>query len=315
MINPYVIFEITPRCNSSCLYCYNVWQENINYPKGELALTDVERLFNRVLKDVKPKWIILAGGEPLLRDDIVAITSFFKERNMRIGIATNGTLCTDKLLQELINNGVGYFEVSLDSADEKIYNSLTSSHQFKNVRQAILSIKKHKKPLTVSIAVTKLNYTDVGNIIDLCFAFSVDSIALNRFVPGGRGIKNIEKLKITNRELESVLKAAEEKTVKYKIPINITIPVESCEIEHKQFPHLNFGTCGCGRNKWVIDPLGNLRTCEQNPEILGSLFEDSFEELTRSEKVSNFRSNNAKLVCSTCEMYSKCGGGCRFLKQ
>lgn len=315
MNRSYIIFEITPRCNSDCLYCYNVWKENEKYPPGELNLASIKILFKKILVEIKPKFIILSGGEPLLRPDIFDIVHFLNELGNRVGIATNGTLLDEEKIHRLTKSGIRYFEISLNSANQKTYSQLSGNNQLKRVRGAILSVKKFKIPLTVSFTITKLNYTDIADVIDLCFAFSVDSIALNRFVPGGAGLKKIGTLQVSRQELETTLQIADQKSVQYNIPVNITIPIEQCEIDHKKYPHLNFGTCGCGKYKWVIDPLGNLRTCEQNPKILGSLFNKSFSELSNLDEVKTFRKKNAKLICNQCQSFKNCGGGCRFFKK
>jgi len=291
-----------------------VWKQNNKYPKGELNLDSVKTLFKKLSAEIKPKFITLSGGEPLLHPDIFDIVSLLHKLGNKIGIATNGTLLNEGKVNELIKNGITYFEISLNSANQKIYSRLSGNNKLERVRQVILIIKKLKIPLTVSFTFTKLNYADIANVIDLCFAFSVDSIALNRFVPGGEGIKNLKTLKISLQELEETLHIANQKGAKYKIPINITIPIKACEIDHKKYPHLNFGTCGCGLYKWVIDSLGNLRTCEQNPNILGNLLNKSFSELSNLDDVTRFRKNNAKVICNQCIRFKNCGGGCRFIK-
>lgn len=315
MNKPYIIYEVTPRCNNNCLYCYNVWREEADYPKGELKLSEIERLFQKIFKEVELGGITLTGGEPLLRTDIVKIASFFYKHGLKVGMATNGTLLNEEKVRELTGAGISYFEVSLVSADKEQYELLSQKDHMEKIRQAILLIKKYQARLTVSFTITKLNLNEIGKVIDLCFAFSADNIALNRFVPGGQGLKNLNKLLITKNELEAVLKIADDKAKKYNIPINITVPIEACVISHEQYPNLNFGTCRCGTHKWVIDPVGNLRTCEQNPEILGSLFEKNFLELAVSKAVKKFRDNKVKRECNSCGKFKNCGGGCRFIKQ
>lgn len=296
------------------MYCYNVWKENKKYPRGELRLASIKVLFKKLLAEIKPKFIILSGGEPLLHPDIFNIVNLLYGLGNKVGLATNGTLLDEEKVRRLTKDGVKYFEISLDTTYPKTYFQLSGNNQLEKVRQAILAVKKFRIPLTASFTITKSNHTDIADVVDLCFAFSVDSIALNRFVPGGAGIKNIETLQISRRELEDTLRIANHKNAQDNIQVNITIPIEPCEVDHKKYPHLKFGTCGCGKDKWVIDPLGNLRTCEQNPEILGNLFDKNFNELSNLDEVKTFRQKNAKPICDQCQSYINCGGGCRFIK-
>lgn len=301
MVKPFFIYEITPRCNNDCVYCYNVWKDEPDYPAGELNERESKIFFEKVLSEVEPSGITIAGGEPLLHEGLLGIVSFLSGKNVRLGIATNGSLLDDEAARSLIGRGVKYFEVSLPRANEE------------NARKAILTVKKHKALLNVSMVVTGQNRSEVADIIDLAFAFSADSVSLNRFVPGGRGLSNISACTISNKELAEVLSVADKKAGELGIPVNITIPIEDCMISHGDYRHLNFGTCVCGAGKWVIDPKGNLRTCEQNPGILGNLFEKKFSELARSEVVSVFRGRGLRKDCCSCAKKDNCGGGCRIL--
>jgi radical SAM protein with 4Fe4S-binding SPASM domain len=111
-----------------------------------------------------------------------------------------------------------------------------------------------------------------------------------------------------------VLRRADHGAGKHRIRVIVTLPVEPCIIDHGEFPNLEFGTCACGTGKWVVDPGGRLRTCEQNPEILGSLLESSFAELSTLGSAEAFRSDHLKPECSGCDMIARCGGGCRFVR-
>lgn len=312
---PYFVFELTSRCNNDCIYCYNVWKQDGDYPTGELSGSEIKILLEKLIEETEPEGITLSGGEPLLHPDVFEIASFLADRKIRTGIATNGIMLNEAGTRKLIDSGVDYFEISLVSTNDKTYGRLTRDSRLDKVKKAILNVKKHGARLTVSFVATMLNSTDIEDVIDLCFAFSVDAIALNRFVPGGSGLKHRSLLQLSGEGLKSTLRAADRKSREYNIPVNITIPVEPCITDHKDYPYLNFGSCVCGRKKWVIDPFGNLRTCEQNPEILGNLFDSDFRELSMLKKASVFRDNNLKPDCIRCKQFNRCGGGCRFSRE
>ncbi len=313
-MNPYFIYEITSRCNSNCLYCYNVWKQDQSYLPEELPLSKIRELFERILAENSLAGVTLAGGEPLLHPDIVEVAAFLKSKKVRVGLATNGSLLDETMTRRMIDAGVDYFEISLPGVEEKTYRSLTRTDYFRAARQAILKAKKYKAKVTVAAIITKLNLADFDEMIELCAAFSVDSLALNRFVPGGAGLEHLADLSISAEELAAVLLRINDQNREYRFPVNITIPVESCVMEHSKYPYLNFGTCACGQIKWVIDPVGNLRTCEQNPEIIGNLCKSEFKELAQSLPVKEFQRKDLKTDCRECASYQNCGGGCRFCR-
>jgi radical SAM protein with 4Fe4S-binding SPASM domain len=312
-MRPYFVVELTPRCNVDCTYCYNVWKQD-DYPQGELSGPGFVELLEGLIAETEPEGITLSGGEPLLHPDLLDIASFLARRNVRTGIATNGTLLDETMARKLVDSGVGYFEISLVSTDEGTYGRLTRDDRLADVRRAILNVRSLRARLSVSFVATRLNMSDVEDVIELCHAFSVDAVALNRFVPGGRGLEHRSSLEPTDGELRTVLHRADAASREHGIPVNVTIPVEPCIIDHEHHPGLNFGTCACGTKKWVVDPVGHLRTCEQNPRILGSLLESGFGELAALESAAAFRSDDLKPECKACDRYVRCGGGCRFAR-
>lgn len=313
MINPYFIFEITPRCNIDCIYCYNVWKHFPNYQSNELKAEEIIFLFQKLLSETKIDGITISGGEPLLYKDLFKVLEFLNNKNIKLGITTNAILLDEKKISKLIQFGVKYFEISLDTINPQIYRQLTNDEQLSKVKNSIQLLKKYHAKVAVSTIITKLNIISISDIIDLCFGFSIDYLMLNRFIPSGNDIKKIIELKPDISELRQVLKVANEKSGLYKLPINITVPIENCIISHDDFPNLNFGTCVCGIKKWAIDSVGNLRTCEQNPEILGNLFTENFNELKNNTKVEEFVNKTFKSNCKECERFLNCGGACRFI--
>jgi AdoMet-dependent heme synthase len=312
-MNPFLIFELTTKCTHKCTYCYNVWLEKEDYPRGHMPFSKIKELFDDLLDQIHLSGIALAGGEPLLHPEIIDIVDYFSKKNIPVGVATNGVLLNPKMIDKLSEKGANYFEVSIDTLRDEEYVDLTGNKKLANIKENILYLKKKNIKTTIASIISKQNLNEIEEVIDLAFGFGINTVALNRFVPGGDGLKNLESLAITHAELEKVLQAADVKAKQLKVSVNATIPVEPCEIDHQQFEKINFGTCVCGKHKWVVDPFGNLRTCEQNSDILGSLFQHTFDELANSQKAIDFRCQYQKPECNGCAMFSSCGGGCRFV--
>ncbi|MDA3852374.1 MAG: radical SAM protein [Spirochaetaceae bacterium] len=312
--DPFFVFEITPSCNFECIYCYNGCRDNTENPEKQLNLTRIEKLFDKITSTNNIDSITIAGGEPLLHKDLFNVISYFKNKGIKTGIASNGSLLTEEVVSRLVTSGVSYFDVSLDTLDEEIHYKLTGNRDLGSIKKAITYIKKSPAVLTISTIISKLNLESIARVIDFSFAFSVDHLSLNRFTPSGIGEGNRELLQVEKIDLLNLLEMVENKSAQYHYPINISLPLENCLIPHKNFPSLNFGSCVCGVKKWVIDPMGNLRICEQNPEILGSLFDRDFQALSTMAAVLNFREDDFRGSCPSCEKYENCGGGCRFIR-
>jgi radical SAM protein with 4Fe4S-binding SPASM domain len=144
-----------------------------------------------------------------------------------------------------------------------------------------------------------------------------DAVALNRFLPTGRGRINQNGLCLKRQDLVTALELADKATAEAGIFVYTGIPVEPCTAQWELFPEIAFSTCHCGDVKWTIDPGGNLRTCEQNPEILGNLLENSFNEIVENlnSGIDSFRQWRNSEGYFNCSLPEECSGGCRFAEQ
>lgn len=308
------IYELTPRCNLGCGFCYNVWKDGAGAP-AELDIEAACRVLSCVLADKQAEWVAFSGGEPLLfqgLDELVQyVCSSFPD--IRIGIATNGTLLTKDRASALVDHGVRHFEIPLFAASKKLYCKITGANFLSNVREAIAAARYEGSTLAVATVLTKQNMHELADVIDVAFALGANYLALNRFVPTGAGKKNQAEYFLTLEELSSSLAVADQKARELNFLIYVTIPVEACQISHDLFPNLKFSRCVCGDQKFIIDPAGRLRICEQSADILGDLATQSFAELRTNKLVREFRDFHCFDHCQSCNCYSQCGGGCRFL--
>lgn len=60
-------------------------------------------------------FLAFAGGEPLVSKDLWTVIEHCKRRGVHTTVATNGTLLSKETCQRLVESGVKYVEVSLDS--------------------------------------------------------------------------------------------------------------------------------------------------------------------------------------------------------
>lgn len=307
------VYEITPRCNLDCGFCYNVWKESGELP-GELGYQKISELFEKVLPEAGPQWLTFAGGEPLLHPDLARSVRFAKTRfpHIRLGIATNGALLEEDICKELVEAGIEHFEISLFAFARETYRRMAGASALEAVHRAITYVKKEFAALTVATVLTAQNEGELEAVMETAFALGADRLALNRFVPTGRGKANRQIFRMSTDQLDRALRLADMKSAELGLPVTIAVPVEGCMLAHEEYPCLNFSACGCGQAKWAIDPVGRLRICEQSAYILGDLFNDRFSDLAACKSVQVFRQTGRSELCPDCRHYGRCGGGCRF---
>ncbi len=117
----YVIFFVTARCNSKCIFCF--YHQQLNAADNELSMDEIERIADGF--EHLP-YLLLSGGEPFMRSDIDQICLAFNHRaNTRfISIPTNGIL-SDTIAakaENLLTRGRDLFlriALSIDNIQDK----------------------------------------------------------------------------------------------------------------------------------------------------------------------------------------------------
>ena len=75
-VPPIMIFSITDRCNLNCKGCYN--KELRQSPKQEMSAEKLESVMAEA-KELGISFVVIGGGEPLIRGEIIDITKKFPE--------------------------------------------------------------------------------------------------------------------------------------------------------------------------------------------------------------------------------------------
>ena len=109
----WVAWQVTYRCNFRCGFC-GYWKD----PQGLMPEQTVAQFEYgaRQLARAGSIFVSLAGGEPLVREDIVAVARAISRWHLPFS-TTNGYLMTPELAKDLYAAGLWGVSVSLDYAD------------------------------------------------------------------------------------------------------------------------------------------------------------------------------------------------------
>ncbi len=131
----------------------------------------------RVLKEMCFSTVILAGGEPTIREDFRQLADSIREHGMNIGLITNCRMFAYKSFAErFVGYEPEYVQVLLPGHNEEIHDALTGvAGSFKQTVAGLRNIAAGVKTLKFHTVITRVNIEYLNHIVALAGAIRADS--------------------------------------------------------------------------------------------------------------------------------------------
>lgn len=317
-----VAWEVTRSCNLACVHC-RASAERGPYP-GELSREECFRVMDEIASLSKPV-IILTGGEPLLRSDIFELARHGTAKGLRMVMATNGTLITDKTIEEMKGSGIQRVSISLDGPDAKTHDAFRKVNgSFEGSLQGIDMLKKGGMEFQINTTVTQVNLHLVPDILRLVVEKGAVAHHIFLLVPTGRG-KELQNQEISALDYEKTLHWFYEQRDRVPLQLKATCAPHYYRIlrqlakkEGKKVTPKEYGldamTRGClgGISFCFISHVGQVQPCGYLELDCGNVKETPFRKIWAESGVfQNLRNTDGYTgKCGRCEFRKVCGG-CR----
>ncbi len=276
-----MIISITRQCNLRCVGCYSrLLRSDENNRKNELS-PDRLRSLLRDASDLGISVVFLAGGEPLLRPEILNITAEFPE--IVFPLFTNGTLVNDDWgiflrRHENIIPVLSLEGLPEDTEDRRGRGILS------RLDRAISVFRAKKLFWAVSFTVTSLNFSAVANL-DL----------LERLVAlGSRAFFFVEYVPI-QEDSEGLVLTEEQKREMIKLVADFRQNVRALFV---MLPgdETEFGGClAAGRGFIHVNADGNVEPCPFAPYSDTDVREGSLKQALGSKLLAAIRERHQDL--------------------
>jgi len=181
---PVVVWNATRRCNLSCAHCYSDSADR-GYA-GELSTEEARRMIEALGSFGVPV-LLLSGGEPLMRGDILELIPLAKAAGLRTILSTNGTLITRDVARRIREAGADYAGVSLDGVGEVNDRFRGKRGAFDMALAGIRNLMEEGVRTGIRFTLTRRNCGELAGIFDLAEREGIPRICVYHLAYAGRG--------------------------------------------------------------------------------------------------------------------------------
>jgi radical SAM protein with 4Fe4S-binding SPASM domain len=198
-----VYWETTKRCNLRCAHCRAVPQDAPS--PEELSREEGFRLLEAIA-ETGPYLLVMTGGEPLLRQELFEWADYGSLRDLKIALATNGTLVTRPVAQRIVDAGFKRVSISLDGPDAGTHDRFRRvPGAFDKAVDGFIHLKELGMSMQVNSTVTQHNRHRLEELYELVRKLGADAWHIFLLVPVGCGLEIADAVQLTPRDYEEVL--------------------------------------------------------------------------------------------------------------
>ena len=273
------LFEITPRCNLRCHFCYVA----LDPYRGPYLSTDAACRVLDIVEGAGVLWLTLTGGEIFSRRDFAAIYRHALGRGFLVTLYTNATMVTDEIARLLLDHPPFSVEVSIYGADAEHYEATTGvAGSFARFERGVERLQAAGVPLLMKCPISTFSAGHVRALVQWCtdrsLPFKADPVIDSRHDGGKQPTvyRIAPRQVVTLRDEIHQLRNGEPR---------VAGPLPECSVRGDDDGPEELYTCGAGRIAFFVDALGKASHCvidrEPSFPILDMEWEDVWAEMGR----------------------------------
>ncbi len=296
---------------------------------GDLSFKECCGVVDQIA-EYAPLILVLSGGEPLWRRDVFDLTRHARSRNIRVALATNGTLVDEAMAHRIQDSGIERVSISLDGADRTTHDTFRG-HQgaFDAALRGIRCLKELGVSTQINTTVSQHNAHQLPEVLELAKSLGVDAFHLFLLVPVGCGLTIAEEQTVHGEEAERILNWFYDRSLDSGMELKATCAPQYYRILRQRraearragesVPELpahgmHAVTKGClaGSGVCFISHQGEVFPCGYLPVAAGDLRRERFSDIWEHAPIfATLREpDNLEGKCGLCEFKQVCMG-CR----
>lgn len=300
---------LTQRCNLQCKHCF----VSGNRRTEELSTEDVKKIIDE-LSTFKIFDLVITGGEPLMRHDILDLLKYCDFKNVHVTLFTNGTLIDENFIENVKNLKI-LLRVSIDGATRETNDYIRGEGTFEKAISAVEKSVKAGIRTGMATTIYKGNFPECRKMVDLAKKLGCYKFEMSEIIPMGNA-KGRPEFFLSQEEFEELRWYNLERffdTPMIRSGKNMNRLVDNF-FDAQDFKGRDM--CTAGKSSCAISSEGDVYPCQlfmDFPEFYeGNIKKTSLEELWVNgfKKLRNLSAKDIK-KCASCECLSTCAGGCR----
>ena len=282
-IPPFLIASITSKCNLHCAGCYSRCNHATvdSEPVKQLTSDEWLKVFDEA-DELGISFILLAGGEPMLRRDI--IESAGRKQNILFPIFTNGTFIDDRYF-ELFDKCRNLIPIMSIEGNREITDERRGSGIYDKLISNMDEFKKRGLIFGASVTVTTKNYKEVCS-----------DVFLNELADRGcKAVIFVEYVPVTEESQELAPNDTQREYLQKEI---YSLRKERPDMVYISFPGDEKSSGGCvaaGRGFFHINSHGGAEPCPFSPYSDINVKNTSLRQAMRSPLFTALRSGDILL--------------------
>jgi radical SAM protein with 4Fe4S-binding SPASM domain len=311
--SPYLVdWAITGRCNLSCRHCRG-------FPREELSPERARRLTGEIAA-LKPGWVIIEGGEPLLRSDLFELLSRLREGGLEVHLISNGMLITPEIVTRLEELGVRVM-VSIDGATRETYEGVRGGASFEQVLDSARKYARAGLLEAINFTILRANYPEIPALFRLARSLGAPKINLIGLKPCADYAAELLSPREYEEAIRLTCRAAQETGVEFffdepffwavvkELGLSARLPSEGAGI-------VVAADSACAFGDYIfIEADGGVKPCSYASMVVASVRDRSlvgiWEEMQASPLLKRIKDPRSRTgACLDCGYLTECKG-CR----
>ena len=310
-----LFWESTLRCNLKCRHCGSDCKTSSLHP--DMPFND----FRKVLERIKEKYdshnimVIVSGGEPLMREDILKCGREIFNLEFPWGMVSNGRLMSPRMIDGLLEAGIHSLTISLDGFEEHHNWMRGLPDSFSHASRAVEMLAKVPViKFDVVTCVNNINYNTLEQFKEYLICLGLKSWRLFTVFPVGRAAAD-PQLQLSREKFRGLMEFIRKTRKEGRIHASYGCEGFLGEYEGDVRDHLF--SCQAGLSIASVRIDGSISACGsiRADYNQGNIYKDDFIEVweNRFQQYRN-RSWMKTGKCAACKWFRYCQGNGMHLR-